>query len=98
MSNSEQESIVETNLVDLSDVDLGEFFGTGLSGDETIGASKARLLSQIDDPASSFGGYNPNGLFDTPAPSPSLGETATAQSVEIKSTEVTPSDEQKDLL
>ena len=47
---------VASELVDLSNTSLGVALS---SDDEELAASKRRLLGRIDNPKSSFGGYNP---------------------------------------
>ncbi|MFE2967608.1 hypothetical protein ACFXKC_28830 [Streptomyces sp. NPDC059340] len=51
-----EKSGVESELIDLSDVPLDEWPRLDLPSAQ---GSMRRLLSRIDDPASSLGGYNP---------------------------------------
>ncbi|GAB7109276.1 hypothetical protein JCM4814A_75900 [Streptomyces phaeofaciens JCM 4814] len=51
-----QESVVDSELVDLSGVPLDAWPGLDLPSAD---ACLRRLLSRIDDPAGSFGGYQP---------------------------------------
>jgi len=50
-----EEKRVESELVDLGDATLAETWGD----DEELSAAKRRLLARVDNPKSSFGGYNP---------------------------------------
>ncbi|MGW6902816.1 hypothetical protein [Streptomyces sp. NPDC054940] len=51
-----EKSSVESELIDLSEIPLDAWPSLDLS---TAQGSMRRLLSRIDDPASSLGGYNP---------------------------------------
>lgn len=49
------ENRVETEMVDLTQASLADAMGE----DPELLAAKRRLLARVDNPKSSFGGYNP---------------------------------------